>query len=166
MLLPVNASITAVSGWIHTILGVHRQAPAKAAQICSRQISEDRILALAQVFAIDVCAYAVMSNHHHLVLHINKAKSLHWSNHEVCDRWHQLYKGTVLTQKYLRHEPLTKVELEVVNAKLDEWRLQLCDISWFMRALNEPIARQANADDQCTGRTDKRPPWRLALRAS
>jgi hypothetical protein len=163
---PANALNTAASGWIRTVLGAQRYAPAKAALICSRQISEDRILALAEVFAIDVCAYAVMSNHHHLVLHINKPKAFQWSNHEVCERWHQLYKGTWLTQKYLRNDPLTDIELQVVNERLDLWRIQLCDISWFMRALNEPVARMANAEDQCTGRTDKRHPWRLALRAS
>ncbi len=57
-----------------------------------------RVLALAEILAIGVCAYAVMSNHHHLVLHINKAKALQWTNHEVCERWHQLYKGALLTQ--------------------------------------------------------------------
>ena len=117
-----------------------------------RQWIEDRILALAKVFSIDVCAYAVMSNHHHLVLHINKPKALQWTNHEVCERWHQLYKGTPLTQKYLSSDSLTDAELQVISERLDLWRAQLCDISWFMRALNEPIARMANAEDQCTGR--------------
>ena len=32
----------------------------------------ERIRFLAGIFAIDVCAYAIMSNHYHLVLHINE----------------------------------------------------------------------------------------------
>ncbi len=117
-----------------------------------RQWIEDRIHILAQVFSIDVFAYAVMSNHTHLGLYINKAKNLTWSDMEVCQRWHQIYKGTVLTQKYLRKESLGETELLAVRLLIDKWRLQLCDISWFMRALNEPIARQANAEENCTGK--------------
>lgn len=116
-----------------------------------RQWIEDRIHFLANTFAVDVCAFSVMSNHIHLVLHINKAKSLDWSNKEVCQRWQQIYQGTVLTQKYSRNEDLTEVELIAVQLKLDLWREQLCNISWFMRALNEPIARQANAEEKCSG---------------
>lgn len=52
---------------------------------------EERIELLASVFCIDVCAYAVMSNHHHVVLHINKAESSTFTNEQVCQRWHQIY---------------------------------------------------------------------------
>ncbi|ABD79871.1 transposase [Saccharophagus degradans] len=116
-----------------------------------RQWVEDRIHLLAEVFCIDVCAYAVMSNHIHLVLHINQPKALALTAKEVCARWHRVYKGTLLTQKYEQTENLTDVELDAVAIKIELWRKQLFDISWFMRALNEPIARMANAEDHCTG---------------
>jgi len=32
-----------------------------------------------------------------------------------------------------------------------EFRERLMDISWFMKCLNEFIARKANAEDKCTG---------------
>ena len=117
-----------------------------------RQWLEDRILALAQIFAIDVAAFAIMSNHYHLVLHINKIKSLNWTDWEVCERWHQLFKGTALTQKFLRGDALDNAEQDAVSAKLSQWREHLSSISWFMRLVNEPIARQANSEDNCTGK--------------
>ncbi len=117
-----------------------------------RQWVEDRLMLLAEVFAIDICAYAVMSNHVHTVLHINAAKAHGLSDLEVCERWHRLYKGTVLTQKFARQDSMNKAEQVAVKLRIDQWRLNLFDISKFMKALNEPIARMANAEDKCTGR--------------
>ena len=113
---------------------------------------EQRIHQLSQVFSIDICAYAVMHNHLHLVLHVDVEQVNAWSNEEVLARWHSLFKGTLLTQRFLKQESLKLYELATVEISVEEYRRRLKDISWFMRSLNEYIARKANAEDKCTGR--------------
>jgi len=117
-----------------------------------RQWLEDKILELAEIFALDVCAYAVMSNHFHIVLHINKQVANSWSMDEVIHQWHKLFSGYAISQRYLSGQTLSEPELTALNIKANLWRDRLMDISWFMRVLNESIARQANAEDNCTGR--------------
>ncbi len=112
---------------------------------------EKRIFQLAQVFAIDICAHAVMHNHLHLVLHVGSEQVKSWSTAEVLQRWHQLFKGTLLTQKYQLEQPLDKFQLAMVESTAEIYKQRLIDISWFMRSLNEPIAREANREDKCTG---------------
>ena len=112
---------------------------------------EKRIFQLTQVFAIDICAYAIMHNHLHLVLHVDIEKIKNWSTDDVLERWHKLFKGTLLTQKYQNKDELDKFQLAMVESTVDIYRKRLMDISWFMRSLNEPIARQANKEDDCTG---------------
>jgi REP element-mobilizing transposase RayT len=112
---------------------------------------EKRIFELSQVFAIDICAYAVMHNHLHLVLHVETAQVDNWSTLEVLTRWHQLYKGTHLTRKYQQQQHLNEYEREMVEDTTNIYKQRLMDISWFMRSLNEPIARQANKEDECKG---------------
>jgi hypothetical protein len=67
---------------------------------------ERRLFQLSQVFAIDICAYAVMHNHLHIVLHVDSEKVKSWSTDEVLQRWHQLFKGTLLTQQYSKKQRL------------------------------------------------------------
>jgi len=71
---------------------------------------------------------------------------------QVIERWHRLFRGSLLSQRYLRNEPLSKAELIVLNQQVELWRDRLMSISWFMRCLNETIARQANEEDNCSGR--------------
>jgi len=111
-----------------------------------------RIFALTEVFAIDVCAYAVMSNHFHLVLSVDQARALTWDEHEVARRWTKLFGGTPLVRSFAAGEKLSDAQLAAAKSKVDQYRKRLFDISWFMRCLNEPIARMANAEDNVTGR--------------
>jgi REP element-mobilizing transposase RayT len=71
---------------------------------------EERLLFLSSVFSIGICAYAVMNNHTHIVLCVDKDLTDNWSMEEVIKRWHQMYQGTLLSQKYSRGHKLSKGE--------------------------------------------------------
>ena len=113
---------------------------------------EERLLFLSTVFAIDICAYAVMNNHTHVVLCVDKALADNWDNYEVLRRYHKLHRGTLLTQKFMNGDTLSQGELITFDETIETYRQRLYDISWFMRDLNEHIAREANKEDGCTGR--------------
>jgi REP element-mobilizing transposase RayT len=116
---------------------------------------EARIRQLASVFTIDVAAYAVMSNHYHIVLRVDAQRAQALSDDEVLMRWTQLFTGPLLVRRYL--DPCTRGELGTAGlARVQEWaqlyRARLADLSWYMRVLNEGIARLANQEDQVKGR--------------
>jgi len=117
-----------------------------------RQWIVDRIKLLCSVFAVDLCAYAIMSNHYHIVIRIDAEQVKTWSDEEVARRWMQIFSGPLLMHQYLGSADLTETELERVAELFSAWRERLTNLSWFMRCLNEPIARMANAEDHCTGR--------------
>lgn len=112
----------------------------------------ERMKLLANAFAVDICAYAVMSNHFHLVVKVQKQQAVDWSTREVVARWTQIFSTPVLVQRYLSNEMLSESEGQVLSQLVETWRERLYSLSWFMRALNEPIARMANQEDNCTGR--------------
>ena len=116
-----------------------------------RQWIEERIRLLSSLFAIDLCAYAVMSNHYHLVVKLCPELSEEWTGEEVLERWSSLYKGPLIVQRYLNGEALKEAERRFLERMVDVYRQRLADLSWFMKCLNEPIAREANREDDCTG---------------
>jgi REP element-mobilizing transposase RayT len=107
---------------------------------------------LSSIFAIDLCAFAVMHNHYHVVLRIDTQKASQWTDHDVAKRWTALFSGPTVIHRFLAQTKLSASEKACVANLIATWRERLFDLSWFMRCLNEPIARMANHEDHCTGR--------------
>jgi len=116
-----------------------------------RQWIVDRIKVLSSLFSIELCAYAVMSNHYHLVVKLNPDEADRWSDDEVLERWTALFKGPLLVQLQRAGNPLSTIEREALASMAAVYRNRLGSLSWFMKCLNEPIARKANAEDCCKG---------------
>lgn len=117
-----------------------------------RQLIVERLTELAQVFCIAVSAFAIMSNHYHLVIRIQRQQALNLDIFDVISRWNSLFRLPILIERFYNKSPMSDAELTVVHNTIEMWRDRLYDLSWFMRCLNEHIARIANAEDQCTGR--------------
>ena len=116
-----------------------------------REWVEAKIKQLSSIYCIDICAYAVMSNHYHLVVHIDKEKAQALTDLEVIDRWCTLHNKPVLIQRLLTGDTKSDAEFNACKTIIDEWRSRLANLSWFMRELNLDIATQANKEDKCTG---------------
>ena len=111
----------------------------------------DRIQLLSSLFSINLCSYAIMSNHYHLVVHIEPDRANSWSNQQVAQRWTALYQGPLLIQQWLSGVPLNKTQQQTADDIIAVWRERLSSLSWYMKCLNEPIARRSNKEDKCTG---------------
>jgi hypothetical protein len=113
----------------------------------------DRLQHLAAIFAIEVCAYAIMATHYHLILRIRPDIVASWSDLEVATRWLALFPR----HRCQNDTPLPTAEQEI-NAlaacpeRIAQLRQRLCSLSWFMGRLNEFIARAANKEDSVKGR--------------
>ena len=108
---------------------------------------EARILELGAIFAVGIYAYAVMSNHLHVVLAIEPEAARRWSNNEVVERWVRLFPAREPEQREAKKAALLADPMAVGTR-----RKRLMDLSWFMRCLDEYIARRANVEDDVTGR--------------
>ena len=108
---------------------------------------EDRLLVLAELFTVQIYSYVVMSNHYHIGLHYRPQEKLDLSDEEVARRWLTIYPP-------MRTENLEAeiADLAANTERIAVLRDRLGDLSWYMRCLNEPIARRANQEDDCTGR--------------
>ena len=118
-----------------------------------KQWIRERLQTLASVFGIEVCGYAVMSNHLHAILRVRPDLAQAWTDDEVALRWRRLFP--VRDQTTGQPTEPQEHDLAMITSdpgRVAELRGRLASLSWFMRCLNEPIARAANREDQCKGR--------------
>jgi len=107
-----------------------------------KQWLEDRLIELADVFSISVLAYSVMSNHLHVVMHVDPVNVGTWSDDQVATRWVRLFpertEGEVDVEGCRR-----KAEAMLGNpARLIELRRRLGDLSWFAERTWTPTTRK------------------------
>lgn len=113
---------------------------------------EQRLLELAEIFAVGLHAYAVMSNHVHVVLRIDPLAAVAWTPDEVASRWVRLFPATRDGEVDIEGCRVKEQTLLGNADRLAICRQRLGSLAWFMRSLNEPIARRANREDACKGR--------------
>jgi putative transposase len=113
----------------------------------------DRLRFLASIFAIEVCAYAVMENHYHSVLRTRPDIVATWSDREVATRWLTLFP--CYSRRKDSVQPPDEKQISALASdlvRIAELRTRLSSLSWFMGRLNEFIARAANKEDNVKGR--------------
>jgi hypothetical protein len=89
-----------------------------------------------------------MSNHYHLVLFVDSDQAASWTEKEIETRWSTIF----MSKEVKPNKSGVGGACESGMSPTEIKRQRLQDISWFMRCLNEYIARRANKEDQCKGR--------------
>ncbi|MBV1879685.1 MAG: hypothetical protein KUG79_18730 [Pseudomonadales bacterium] len=90
-----------------------------------------------------------MSNHYHIVLNVNPGETVSWPDAEVIAKWFQLNPRKNETPVSLTAR---KTALLADPDRVTLLRNRLGSLSWFMKYINEPLARLANQEDGCKGR--------------
>jgi hypothetical protein len=107
---------------------------------------------LAALFAIEVEFHTEMSNHLHLIVRTRPDIVRTWSDTEVVRRMLTVHR--IIHSKDGEVEPPSPADIQ--NELADPERVaelsgRLRDLSWFMKALRETIARRANLSDGLSG---------------
>ncbi len=113
---------------------------------------EKRMLELASIFSVELFAYAIMDNHYHLVLYIDPLAPLKWDDSEIAEKWLLAYPGRLDERGFELQRELKKQAIMADKRKLKEYRRRMGSLSWFMSRLNEPLAKNSNAEDYVKGR--------------
>lgn len=144
--------------WVHCTARCGRQAYLAGEGFDHRRgWVERRLQFLTGIFGCEVAAFAVMTDHFHVVLRMAPEDVDRCSDEEVVRRWLRAYPGHRDEADVAEASSVDVEEWKVTKHAADAtWvadrRQRLSSLSWFMRSLSEPIGRRANLEDGCHGR--------------
>ena len=119
-----------------------------------REWFHERLVFLANVFTLEIGGFAIMSNHYHLLLKTRPDKTESLKDADVAKRWFLLFPPKVKKSITSRADQILAHEIDLLNnpKKLVIYRERLGSLSWFMKSMNEHIARKGNEESGCKGR--------------
>jgi hypothetical protein len=102
-------------------------------------------------FAVEVLAYAVMSNHLHIVVRTDPARTLTWTDADVAARWSSAHPRLDADGSWVAWNDTAVSARARDSAWVAQARRRLGSLSWFMKCVKERLSRRANRADGCTG---------------
>ena len=113
----------------------------------------EKLRELSGIYAIEVISYSVLENHYHTVLRTRPDIAGGWSDTEVARRWLVLSPNRYRSKR----KPPPGLEEQIAmlaenTDRIEELRKRLSSLSWFMKYVNEYVARAANKEDAVKGR--------------
>ena len=114
---------------------------------------EEQFKLLAANFGIDLLAFAILSNHFHLIVRSRPDIVEAWDDTEVARRWLMLCPKR--RNKDRSPEEPNEFELNSIRnnpIELETIRKRLSDVSWWMRLLCQNIGTRANLEDKQVGK--------------
>jgi REP element-mobilizing transposase RayT len=113
---------------------------------------ERRLKLLSQCCAVEVGAYAIMANHLHVVLRPRPEQTTTWTPQRIATAWLAMRENQAPEQ--VTADPQAGKRVAILSEDPDfiaRWRDRLGSLSWFMKAVKEPLSRMANREDGCSG---------------
>ena len=117
-----------------------------------REWAAELLAELLGGFAIDVHAYALMSNHVHLILRPRPDVVAGWSEERVARRG--LTHFPLRVGVGISTVPVTAALVQETAGQahhIERYRQRLSSITWLMRLFKQRLARRANREDGVTG---------------
>lgn len=114
-----------------------------------KSIIREHLILLSNIYAIEICAYSIMCNHIHLVLHVNVDKALSLTDEEIIKRWSVLYPSYGSKIQMLKFDCKDR---SIIDKEIQRCRQNLYSISSFMKCFNQKLSVIFNKEDNCKGR--------------